>query len=48
MLIPSLMLGAASASAQDRLADTVYYNGKIYTMTETAEEAAKVENAHRA
>lgn len=47
-LIPSLMLGAASAGAKDLLADTVYYNGKIYTMTETPEEARKTENAHTA
>lgn len=49
LLIPSFMVGGGdTAIAADRLADTVYYNGKIYTMTETSEEARNPANAHKA
>lgn len=48
MLIPSLLSGTSPAGAENLLADTVYYNGIIYTMTETPQEAQKTENAHKA
>ena len=40
--------GGMQLHAADRLADTVYHNGKIYTVTETMEEAKDVKNAKKA
>ena len=39
--------GGLQLHAADRLADTVYHNGKIYTITETVEEARDVNNAKK-
>ncbi len=47
--IMALVLGGGmQLHAADRLADTVYHNGKIYTITETMEEAKDVRNAKKA
>ena len=39
--------GGMQLYAADKIADTVYRNGKIYTITETAEEAKDVNNAKK-
>ena len=39
--------GGMQLYAADKIADTVYRNGKIYTITETAEEAKDVSNAKK-
>ena len=47
--VMALILGGGmQLHAADRLADTVYHNGKIYTVTETMEEAKDVKNAKKA
>ena len=40
--------GGMQLYAAEKLADTVYHNGKIYTVTETMEEAKDVKNAKKA
>ena len=40
--------GGMQLYATDRIADTVYRNGKIYTITETAQEAKDPNNAQKA
>ena len=40
--------GGMQLYAADRIADTVYRNGKIYTITETAQEAKDPNNAQKA
>lgn len=40
--------GGMQLHAASKLADTVYHNGKIYTITETLEEAKNVQNAQKA
>ena len=35
----TMLLGGMQLYAADKIADTVYHNGKIYTVTETAAEA---------
>ena len=39
--------GGMQLYAADRIADTVYRNGKIYTITETAQEAKDPNNAQK-
>lgn len=40
--------GGMQLYAADKIADTVYHNGKIYTITETPEEVKDVKNAKTA
>ena len=47
--VMALVLGGGmQLYAADRLADTVYHNGKVYTITETMEEVKDVKNAKKA
>ena len=39
--------GGMQLYAADKIADTVYRNGKIYTITETVQEAKDVKNAKK-
>ena len=43
-----LLGGGMQLYAADKLADTVYHNGKIYTITETVQEAKDANNAKKA
>ena len=40
--------GGMQLYAADKIADTVYHNGKIYTIAETAQEAKDIANAKKA
>lgn len=40
--------GGMQLYAADKIADTVYHNGKIYTIAETMQEAKDVNNAKKA
>ena len=47
-LLTLVLGGGMQLYAADKLADTVYHNGKIYTVTETMEEVKNVKNAKKA
>lgn len=40
--------GGMQLYAADKIADTVYHNGKIYTIAETMQEAKDIANAKKA
>jgi len=46
VLVHATILGSCSSVIAGELADSVYYNGNIYTMTETMEQAKNIDNAH--
>ena len=46
--VTMLLGGGMQLYAADKIADTVYHNGKIYTIAETAQEAKDIANAKKA
>ena len=45
--VTMLLGGGMQLYAADKIADTVYHNGKIYTIAETAQEAKDIANAKK-